>query len=110
MAAGDALRQLIQSDQVAMGQAPADFRYFLAFSYEVFDRYGRFLAFINRNQPDANRAGPAAAVLQRAAARRRAGAAVLHLAQHQPVPRGADDRRCGAAAGVGAARSRSPAT
>ena len=53
VAAGDALRQLIQSDQVAMGQTPEQFRYFVAFGYEVFDRYGRFLAFINRNQPDA---------------------------------------------------------
>jgi len=41
-----------------MGQSPADFRYFLAFSYEVFDRYGRFLAFINRNQPTATVPGP----------------------------------------------------
>jgi hypothetical protein len=53
VAAGDALRQLIQSDQVAMGQTAEQFRYFVAFGYEVFDRYGRFLAFINRNQPDA---------------------------------------------------------
>ena len=49
---------MVQSDQVAMGQAPADFRYFLAFSYEDFDRYGRFLAFINRNQPSATVPGP----------------------------------------------------
>ena len=73
VAAGDSLRQLIQSDQVALGQTPEQFRYFLAFAYEVFDRYGRFLAFVNRNQPDADRARPAAAVLQRAAARRPAG-------------------------------------
>jgi hypothetical protein len=58
VAAGDALRQLIQSDEVAMGQTPAEFRYFLAFAYEVFDRYGRFLAFINRNQPNAAVPGP----------------------------------------------------
>jgi hypothetical protein len=58
VAAGDSLRQLIQSDQVAMGQTPDQFRYFLAFAYEVFDRYGRFLAFVNRNQPDAAVPGP----------------------------------------------------
>jgi len=54
VAAGDSLRAAIQGDHVALGQTPEQFRYFVAFGYEVFDRYGRFLAFINRNQPDAN--------------------------------------------------------
>ena len=58
VAAGDHLRQMIQSDQVALGQSPEQFRYFLAFSYEVFDRFGRFLAFVNRNQPDATVPAP----------------------------------------------------
>ena len=58
MAAGDNLRQMIQGDQVALGQTPEQFRYFLAFSYEVFDRYGRFLTFVNRNQPVATVPGP----------------------------------------------------
>ena len=53
VAAGEALKQLVQSDQTALGQTPEQFRYFLSFSYEVFDRYGRFLAFVNRNQPEA---------------------------------------------------------
>jgi len=52
VAAGEALKQLIQSDATALGQSTDEFRYFLAFSYEVFDRYGRFLAFLNRNQPN----------------------------------------------------------
>ena len=58
VAAGDHLRQMIHGDEVALAQTPEQFRYFLAFSYEVFDRYGRFLAFVNRNQPDANVPGP----------------------------------------------------
>ena len=37
-----------------LGQDPSTFRFFIAFSFEVFDSNGRFLAFINRNQPDAN--------------------------------------------------------
>jgi hypothetical protein len=52
VAASDALKQLIQSDVAALGQTAEQFRYFLSFSYEVFDRYGRFLAFVNRNQPN----------------------------------------------------------
>ena len=52
VAASDALKQLIQSDVTALGQTAEQFRYFLSFSYEVFDRYGRFLAFVNRNQPN----------------------------------------------------------
>jgi hypothetical protein len=58
VAAGDHLRQMIQGDQVALGQTAEQFRYYLAFSYEVFDRYGRFLTFINRNQPQATVPGP----------------------------------------------------
>jgi hypothetical protein len=54
VAAGEALQALIQSDMAVMGQSPDQFGFFLAFSYEVFDRFGRFLAFVNRNQPDAN--------------------------------------------------------
>lgn len=49
---------LVQSDMIALGQNLNTFTYFLAFSFEVFDSFGRFLAFINRNQPDANNPGP----------------------------------------------------
>ncbi len=49
---------LVQSDITALGQDLNTFRYFLAFSFEVFDSTGRFLAFINRNQPNANNPGP----------------------------------------------------
>lgn len=58
VAAGDNLKQLIQSDATALGQSLDQFRYFLSFSYEVFDRFGRFLVFLNRNQPDPNIPGP----------------------------------------------------
>ena len=56
--AEQALTALVQSDMTALGQNLNTFRYFLAFSFEVFDSFGRFLAFINRNQPDANNPGP----------------------------------------------------
>ena len=58
VAAGEALKQLIQSDQAALGQTSDQFQYFLAFSYEVFDSFGRFLAFLNRNQPNATSPSP----------------------------------------------------
>ncbi|SNX61461.1 hypothetical protein SAMN06296273_2911 [Nitrosomonas ureae] len=48
----------VQADMDALGQDPNTFGYFLSFSFEVFDSYGRFLAFINRNQPDAHIPGP----------------------------------------------------
>jgi hypothetical protein len=58
VAAGDSLKQLIHSDAVALGQTLDQFQYFVSFSYEVFDRYGRFLAFLNRNQPNPSVPGP----------------------------------------------------
>ena len=58
VAAGEALKQLIQSDMTALGQTADQFRYFLSFSYEVFDRFGRFLAFLNRNQPNPTSPSP----------------------------------------------------
>jgi hypothetical protein len=56
--ANQALMALVQADMAALGQDLNTFGYFLAFSFEVFDSFGRFLAFINRNQPDANNPGP----------------------------------------------------
>src|SRR5262245_611180 len=58
VAAGEALKQLIQSDVTALGQSTNQFQYFVSFSYEVFDRFGRFLAFLNRNQPNPNLPSP----------------------------------------------------
>ena len=57
-AARAALTQLVQEDLTALGQTPSAFRFFLSFSHEVFDTYGRFLAFINRNQPTGSAANP----------------------------------------------------
>lgn len=53
-----ALTAMVQSDMNALGQDPNTFSYFIAFSFEVFDSNGRFLAFINRNQSDPNLPGP----------------------------------------------------
>jgi hypothetical protein len=58
VAAGDALKALVQADMTALGQTPEQFRFFLAFSYEVFDSFGRFLAFVNREQPNASVPAP----------------------------------------------------
>jgi hypothetical protein len=56
--AEQALTALVQSDMNALGQNLTTFGYFLAFSFEVFDSFGRFLAFINRNQPNATNPSP----------------------------------------------------
>jgi hypothetical protein len=56
--AEQALIALVQSDMTALGQNLNTFNFFLAFSFEVFDAYGRFLAFVNRNQPEPNNPGP----------------------------------------------------
>ena len=56
--AGQALKDLIQADMDALGQGSDTFEFFIAFSYEVFDSFGRFLTFVNRNQPDANNPSP----------------------------------------------------
>jgi hypothetical protein len=49
---------LVQADMNALGQTLDTFGYFLSFSFDVFDTYGRFLAFVNRNQPSASIPGP----------------------------------------------------
>jgi endonuclease YncB( thermonuclease family) len=56
--AKEALIDLVQSDMTALGQDATTFQYFIAFAFEVFDAYGRFLAFINRNQPSTPPARP----------------------------------------------------
>jgi hypothetical protein len=58
MRAGESLRSLVESDMAALGQDSATFKYFLACEFEVFDSRGRFLAFVNRDQPDPNVPGP----------------------------------------------------
>ena len=56
--AEQSLIALVQGDLNALGQNPDTFGYFLSFSFEVFDSFGRCLAFINRNQPNPNTTSP----------------------------------------------------
>lgn len=56
--AEQALIALVQADINALGQNLDTFGFFIAFAFEVFDGYGRFLAFINRNQVNPNVPGP----------------------------------------------------
>lgn len=48
------LEALIESDQAAQGVPKDDFRFFLAFASEVMDRYGRLLAYLNCDEPNAS--------------------------------------------------------
>jgi endonuclease YncB( thermonuclease family) len=50
-AAQKALEKEILQDIRILDQTEENFQFFLAFSHEVMDRYGRFLCFINRYQP-----------------------------------------------------------
>lgn len=50
--AEDALEEEVRKDLTVLGETEEDFKFFLAFAYEVMDRYGRFLCFTNRYQPD----------------------------------------------------------
>jgi endonuclease YncB( thermonuclease family) len=45
------LEDFIQADLVSLGQDNSTFRFFIAFATDVIDRYGRFLGYINRDQP-----------------------------------------------------------
>lgn len=49
-AAEDALEKEISDDIKELDKCIHSFRFFLAFSHEIMDRYGRFLCFINRYQ------------------------------------------------------------
>jgi endonuclease YncB( thermonuclease family) len=53
-AARAALQAEIEADMGALGRTAETYRFFLAFAFEVMDRYGRFLCYVNRNQPDAD--------------------------------------------------------
>ncbi len=57
-AAEDAFEAEIIQDQATLGKDDEDFRFFLTFSYEVMDGYGRFLCYLNREQRDKNRPEP----------------------------------------------------
>ncbi len=49
---------LVQADMNALGQDLNAFGYFVSFAFEVFDTFGRFLTFLNRDQPSATNPGP----------------------------------------------------
>lgn len=51
--ARSALIAMILDDRARLGIAPADFRLFVAVTHEVFDGYGRLLAFLNTSVADA---------------------------------------------------------
>ena len=53
-ASEDALELLVQNDLDILKQTKDTFQFFLVFAYEIMDRYGRLLCYINRNQPDEN--------------------------------------------------------
>jgi endonuclease YncB( thermonuclease family) len=53
--AEDELEKEVSRDLEDLGQSEEDFRFFLAFAYEIIDRYGRLLCFINRYQPEGKR-------------------------------------------------------
>jgi endonuclease YncB( thermonuclease family) len=57
-AAEDALEEEVAKDLEALDKTPEAFRFFLVFAYEVMDRYGRFLCYINRLQPNPNEPEP----------------------------------------------------
>ncbi|MGH3146257.1 MAG: hypothetical protein ACRDTR_10700, partial [Rubrobacter sp.] len=57
-AAEDAFEAEVLGDMEALGQKEEEFGFFLAFAYEVIDGYGRFLWFVNREQPDADEPEP----------------------------------------------------
>jgi len=51
-AAQAALEDEVSKDMQVLGQTKEEFRFFLAFAFEIMDRYGRMLCFVNREQPD----------------------------------------------------------
>jgi endonuclease YncB( thermonuclease family) len=54
-AAREALRAEVSRDLEELSQDREEFRFFMAFSSEVLDGYGRFLCFLNRDQPRGTR-------------------------------------------------------
>jgi endonuclease YncB( thermonuclease family) len=57
-AAEDGLEEEVENDVAVLGETEETFRFFLAFAHEVMDRYGRLLAYINRDQPSQDQPAP----------------------------------------------------
>ena len=53
--AEDELEKEVSMDLEDLGQSGEEFQFFLAFAYEIMDRYGRLLCFINRYQSEGER-------------------------------------------------------
>jgi len=53
--AEDELEKEVSMDLEDLGQSGDEFQFFLAFAYEIMDRYGRLLCFINRYQSEGER-------------------------------------------------------
>jgi len=53
--AEDELEKEVSKDLEDLGQSEDTFRFFLSFAYEIMDRYGRLLCFLNRYQPEGER-------------------------------------------------------
>ena len=57
-AAENVLEELVIADMQVLGQDEETFRFFLVFAHEITDGFGRFLCFINRDQPNRNNPEP----------------------------------------------------
>ena len=57
-AAEDALEEEVLKDIEVLGQNEDDFQFFLVFAFDIMDRYGRLLCFINRLQSDPDKPEP----------------------------------------------------
>jgi endonuclease YncB( thermonuclease family) len=53
-----ALEDEISEDVIATGSSLEDFQFFIAFAKDILDRYGRFLGYVNRNQPESSPENP----------------------------------------------------
>ena len=47
----EALTEEVSADQQALGKSDVDFRFFLAFAYDIVDRYGRLLCYLHPDLP-----------------------------------------------------------
>lgn len=53
VSAEKALESEVMNDIAKLDQTKDSFQFFLTFADEIMDRYGRFLSYVNRNQPEA---------------------------------------------------------
>ncbi len=56
--AENALTAEITKDMETLGKNNDTFKFFLVFAFEIMDRYGRLLCYVNRDQPDPNTPEP----------------------------------------------------